>query len=326
MQKRKLGKTAMEVPVIMLGGNVFGWTVDEADSFRLLDAAFDAGLNFIDTADVYSRWLPGHVGGESETIIGKWFARSGKRDQAIIATKLGMDMGDGKQGLAPQYIEKAVEASLRRLQTDRIDLYQSHKDDEKTLLEDTLGAFDRLIQQGKVRFIGASNYTGARLRDALETSKWKNLARYETLQPHYNLIERENYETDLATVVAEYGLAVVPYFSLAGGFLTGKYRSESDTQGKPRGGMVGKYLNARGFAVLEALDEVAKEYKSTPASIALAWLIAQPGIAAPIASATNEKQLADLVAATELQLDRGALEKLSAAGAPVSASGSPGPR
>lgn len=296
----------------MLGGNVFDWTVNEADSFRLLDAAFDRGLTFIDTADVYSKWIPGHVGGESETIIGKWFARSGKRDHLFIATKLGMDMGDGKQGLAPKYIAEAVEASLRRLQTDRIDLYQSHKDDEKTPLEDTLAAFDRLIKQGKVRFIGASNYTGARLREALETSKRNKLARYETLQPHYNLVERENYEADLAPVVAEYGLGVIPYFSLAGGFLTGKYRSEADMRGKARGGMVGKYMNARGFAVLDALDAVAKEYKSTPASVALAWLIAQPGITAPIASATNEKQLGDLVAAAGLKLDRTALEKLSA--------------
>lgn len=316
MQKRKLASTGVEVPVIMLGGNVFDWTVNEADSFRLLDAAFDRGLTFIDTADVYSKWIPGHVGGESETILGKWFARSGKRDQVFIATKLGMDMGDGKQGLAPKYIAEAVEASLRRLQTDRIDLYQSHKDDEKTPLEDTLAAFDRLIKQGKVRFIGASNYTGARLREALETSKRNRLARYETLQPHYNLVERENYETDLAPVVAEYGLGVIPYFSLAGGFLTGKYRSEADMQGKARAGIVGKYVNARGLAVLDALDAVAKEYQSTPASVALAWLIAQPGITAPIASATSEKQLGDLVAAAGLKLDRAALEKLSAASAP----------
>jgi len=316
MQKRKLARTGVEVPVIMLGGNVFDWTVNETDSFRLLDAAFDKGLTFIDTADVYSRWIPGHVGGESETILGKWFARSGKRDQVFIATKLGMDMGDGKQGLAPKYIAEAVEASLRRLQTDRIDLYQSHKDDEKTPLEDTLAAFDRLIKQGKVRFIGASNYTGARLREALEVSKRNKLASYETLQPHYNLVERENYEADLAPVVAEYGLGVIPYFSLAGGFLTGKYRSEADMQGKARAGIVGKYVNARGLAVLDALDAVAKEYKSTPASVALAWLIAQPGITAPIVSATSEKQLGDLVAAAGLKLDRAALEKLSAASAP----------
>lgn len=301
----------------MLGGNVFGWTVDESDSFRLLDAALDAGLNFIDTADVYSRWIPGHVGGESETILGKWFARGGKRDRVILATKVGMDMGDGKQGLAPKYIEQAVEASLRRLQTDRIDLYQSHKDDDKTRLEDTLAAFDRLIEQGKVRFIGASNYSGARLREAMEASQRNRLAAYQTLQPHYNLVERENYESDLAPVVAEYDLGVIPYFSLAAGFLTGKYRSEADAKDKPRGGIVGKYLNERGFAVIAALDEVAREYKSTLASVALAWLLAQPGITAPIASATNEKQLADLVKATELKLDAGAIAKLSSASAPA---------
>jgi aryl-alcohol dehydrogenase-like predicted oxidoreductase len=313
MQKRKLGNTGVEVPAIMLGGNVFGWTVDEAESFRLLDAAFDKGLTFIDTADVYSKWIPGHVGGESETIIGKWFARSGKRQQVFIATKLGMDMGDGKQGLAPKYIAEAVEASLRRLQTDRIDLYQAHMDDEKTPLEETLGAFDVLVKQGKVRLIGASNYKGARLREAMETSKRNHLTPYATLQPHYNLVEREDYETDLAPVVAEYGLGVIPYFALAGGFLTGKYRSEKDAEGKVRGGMAGKYLNARGMVVLAALDTVAKEYKSTPASVALAWLMAQPGIAAPIASATSEKQLEDLAAADGLKLDRAALEKLSAA-------------
>lgn len=319
MQTRKLGTSGIDVPVIMLGGNVFGWTVDETNSFRLLDAAFDAGINFIDTADVYSRWIPGHIGGESEAIIGKWFAQSGKRDKVIIATKVGMDMGDGKQGLAPKYIEEAVDASLRRLQTDRIDLYQSHKDDDKTRLEDTLATFDRLIKQGKVRAIGASNYNGARLREAMETSKRNGLAGYAALQPHYNLVERENYESDLAPVVAEYGLGVIPYFSLASGFLTGKYRSEADAKDKPRGGIVGKYLNARGFAVVAALDEVAREYKSTPASVALAWLIAQPGITAPIASATDEKQLADLVKAADLKLDSTAVAKLSAASAPAAA-------
>ena len=319
MQKRELGKTGIDVPVIMLGGNVFGWTVNESDSFRLLDAALAAGLNFIDTADVYSRWIPGHVGGESETILGKWFARGGKRDQVILATKVGMDMGDGKQGLAPKYIEQAVEASLKRLQTDRIDLYQAHKDDDKTRLEDSLDAFGRLIKQGKVRFIGASNYSGARLGEAMATSKRNNLASYQTLQPHYNLVERENYESDLAPVVAEYGLGVIPYFSLASGFLSGKYRNQGDVKDKPRGMMVGKYMNERGFAVLAALDDVAREHKSTPAAVALAWLIAQPGITAPIASATNEKQLADLVKATELKLDRAAIAKLSSASAPAAA-------
>jgi aryl-alcohol dehydrogenase-like predicted oxidoreductase len=213
-----------------------------------------------------------------------------------------MDMGDGKQGLSAKYIEQAVEASLKRLQTDRIDLYQSHKDDEKTPLEETLAAFDRLIKQGKVRAIGASNYTGARLRDALETSKKNHLARYETLQPHYNLIEREPYESDLAPVVAEYGLSVIPYFSLASGFLTGKYRSEADAKGKARERIVEKYLNPKGFAVLDKLDALAREFNATPAAVALAWLIAQPNIAAPIASATSEKQLADLVAATKLEI------------------------
>ena len=319
MQTRKLGKSGIDVPVIMLGGNVFGWTVNESDSFRLLDAALDGGLNFIDTADVYSRWIPGHVGGESETILGKWFARSSKRDRVIIATKVGMDMGDGKQGLAPKYIEQAVEASLRRLQSDRIDLYQSHRDDDKTRLEDTLAAFDRLISQGKVRCIGASNYNGARLREAMKTSEGNKLASYQTLQPHYNLMERENYESDLAPVVAEYGLGVVPYFSLASGFLSGKYRSVDDGKGKPRAMMVQKYLNERGFAVLAALDEVAREHQSTPAAVALAWLIAQPGISAPIASATNEKQLTDLIKATELKLERAAIEKLSAASAQATA-------
>jgi aryl-alcohol dehydrogenase-like predicted oxidoreductase len=315
LHKRKLGHTGLEVPVIMLGGNVFGWTVDEAASFRLLDAAFDAGLNFIDTADVYSRWIPGHKGGESETIIGKWFARSGKRDKVIIATKAGMDMGDGKQGLAPKYIAEAVEASLGRLQTDSIDLYQSHKDDDKTPLDDTLEAFDRLVKQGKVRFIGASNYSGARLREALAVSKRKGLAAYQSLQPHYNLMERTGYESDLAPVVAESDIGVIPYFSLAGGFLTGKYRSEADVQGKARAGIVGKYVNGRGLAVVKALDEVAAEYKSTPASVALAWLIAQPGITAPIASATSEKQLADLAAAGDLKLEKAALDQLSTASA-----------
>src|SRR5579863_10323699 len=283
MQKRKLGSSGIEVPVIMLGGNVFGWTVNESDSFRLLDAAFDAGLTFIDTADVYSRWVPGHVGGESETILGKWFARSKKRDDVTIATKVGMDMGDGDQGLDPDYIARAVERSLKRLQTDRIDLYQAHKDDDKTRLGDTLGAFDRLVEQGKVRYIGASNYSGARLREAVEISKDRDIASYQTLQPHYNLMERENYELELAPVVAEYGLGVIPYFSLAGGFLSGKYRSEADAEGKARGGMVGKYLNAHGFGVIAVLEEVAREYNSTPASVALAWLMAQPGITAPIA-------------------------------------------
>jgi len=314
MRKRRLGDTGLNVPVIMLGGNVFGWTMDEAASFDLLDRAVDAGLNFIDTADVYSSWVPGHTGGESETILGNWFKKTGKRDQVILATKVGIE-----KGLAPNYIQEAVEDSLRRLQTDRIDLYQAHKDDPKTRLEHTLGAFDRLIQQGKVRFIGASNYSGARLREALEVSKKNGLPAYQTLQPHYNLLEREEYEADLAPVAQEYGLGVIPYFSLASGFLTGKYRSKADLEGKTRGGMVEKYLNDRGLDVLQTLDSIAKTHNSTPARVALAWLLTRPGITAPIASATTADQLNELVEASELSLERSSIEKLSAASAAATA-------
>lgn len=299
----------------MLGGNVFGWTLNEADSFRILDAAFDAGLTFIDTADIYSTWVPGNKGGESETIIGKWFAQSGKRNQVILATKVGMDMGGGKKGLSTKYMEQAVEDSLRRLQTDRIDLYQSHEDDSTVPLEETLGAFDAMIKKGKVRFIGASNYSGPRLREAMETSKRTGLAKYQTLQPHYNMMDRAPYETDLAPVVAEYQLGVIPYFSLASGFLTGKYRGAADLNKSPRGGGMGKYLNDRGHRVLDALDEVAKETGSTPASVALAWLLAQPNVTAPISSATKTEHIKDLVAATELQLSPEAIQKLTTASA-----------
>ncbi len=299
----------------MLGGNVFGWTLNEADSFRILDAAFDAGLTFIDTADIYSTWVPGHTGGESETIIGKWFACTGKRNQVTIATKLGMDMGGGKTGLAAKYMEQAVEDSLRRLQTDHIDLYQSHQDDPSVPLEETLGAFDAMVNKGKVRFIGASNYSGARLKEAMEASKRAGSVRYQTLQPHYNMMEREPYESDLAPMVAEYGLGVISYFSLASGFLTGKYRTEADLAGKARGGGVGKYLNDRGRRVLAALDAVAKEYQATPTRVALAWLMTRPGIVAPIASATNVSHVTDLVEATKLSLSQAALDQLTAASA-----------
>lgn len=301
----------------MLGGNVFGWTLNESDSFRILDSAFDAGLTFIDTADIYSTWVPGNTGGESETIIGNWFARTGKRNQVTIASKIGMDMGGGKKGLAPKYMEQGVEDSLRRLQTDRIDLYQSHQDDETVPLEGTLGAFDAMIQKGKVRFIGASNYTGARLREAMETSKRTGLVSYQTLQPHYNMMEREPYEKDLAPVAVEHGLGVIPYLSLASGFLTGKYRSEADLAGKPRGGGIKKYLNDHGLAVLAALDSVAKEYRSTPARVALAWLMTRPGIVAPIASATREEHVTDLVEATKLNLSQSAIDQITAASAPA---------
>ena len=313
MEKRKLGAGGPEVPAICLGGNVYGWTLTEADAFRQFDAALDLGLNFIDTADVYSRWAPGHKGGESETIIGKWFAKSGRRKDVILATKVGMDMGDGRKGLKPGYIRQTVEDSLKRLQTDYIDVYQAHKDDEETPLAETLGAFDELVKQGKARYIGASNYSGARLAEALETSRKNGLASYVSLQPHYNLVEREQFETELLPVVQKYELGVIPYFSLAAGFLSGKYRGQQDTEKAARGAMVQKYLNDWGFGVVAALDEVAHATGSTPARVALAWLIAQPGITAPIASATNDKQLNDLAEAAKLKLDRTSIQKLNEA-------------
>jgi aryl-alcohol dehydrogenase-like predicted oxidoreductase len=317
MQKRQIGRSSLQVPTLCLGGNVFGWTVDERESFRLLDAALDEGLNFIDTADVYSRWVSGHKGGESETVIGKWFARSGRRGQVILATKLGLDMGDGKKWLSAKYIGEAIEASLKRLQTDYIDLYQAHTDDTETPLEETLTAFDGLVKQGKVRAIGASNYKGARLKEAIEISQQNNLTRYECLQPNYSLMERAAFESDLFPVVQEYGLGVIPYFSLAAGFLTGKYRSKQDAQGKARGPMVEKYLNDHGFGVIRALDPVAAELHSTPARVALAWLIAKPGVTSPIASATSLDQLKDLVEATRLKLPPSAIARLDAASSPV---------
>ena len=313
MEKRKLGSFGPEVPVICLGGNVYGWTLTEEAAFRQLDAALDAGLNFVDTADVYSRWVPEHTGGESETIIGKWFAKSGKRKDVILATKVGMEMGEGKKGLKAAYIRQAVEDSLQRLQTDYIDIYLAHKDDPETPLEETLGAFDELVKHGKVRYIGASNYSGARLARALETSRKHGLASYISLQPHYNLVERPVYETELLPVVEKYHLGVTPYFSLAAGFLTGKYRSQQDAEKAARGGMVQRYLNDSGFRVVAALDEVANAHGSTPARVALAWLLAQPGITAPIASATNEKQLTDLAEATKLTLDAESIQKLNEA-------------
>lgn len=315
MTKRTIGKTGVAVPPIMLGGNVFGWTLNEVDSFRVLDAAFDAGLTFIDTADIYSTWVPGNKGGESETIIGKWLVQSGKRAQVTIATKLGFEMGPEKKGLSAKYVEQAAEDSLRRLQTDYIDLYQSHTDDETVPLEETLGAFTKLIAKGKVRMIGASNHSGARLREAIETSRRAGLAQYVTLQPHYNLIDREPYESDLAPVVAQYGLGVVPYYALASGFLSGKYRSEADTKGKARGGGVAKYLNERGHRILAALDAVAGESGATQASVALAWLMSRPGILAPIASATSPAQVKELAAAMELRLAPEAIDRLTAASA-----------
>jgi len=313
---RPLGRSALKVSPLCFGGNVFGWTADEATSFSLLDAWLDAGFNFIDTADVYSRWAPGHAGGESETIIGKWLKASGKRNRVVLATKVGMDMGDGKVGLKPAYIRQAVEDSLRRLQTDHIDLYQSHKDDETTPLADTLGAYDQLIQAGKVRVIGASNYSAARLAEALAISRQQGLPRYESLQPLYNLYDRAGFEAELAPLCQKENVAVISFYALAAGFLTGKYRTAADEGKSARGKTTtAKYLNERGLRILAALDEVASGIGSTPGRVAVAWLLAQPAVTSPIASATSLPQLADLVAATQLKLDAAALSKLQEASA-----------
>ncbi|WP_075180871.1 aldo/keto reductase [Pantoea sp. 1.19] len=313
---RPLGRSPLQVPPLTFGGNVFGWTVDEATSFSLLDALVDNGLFFIDTADVYSRWVPGNQGGESETLIGKWLKKSGKRDRIVLATKVGMDLGEGKTGLSARWIRAAVEASLTRLQTDRIDLYQAHRDDADTPLEETLQAFDDLIRAGKVRVIGASNYSGARLEAALQVSEQHGLARYETLQPEYNLYDRRDYEQDLAPVVSRHGLGVINYYALASGFLSGKYRTPADAAKSARGqGVVDKYLNDRGRGILQALDAVAAEQNASVTQVALAWQIARPGITAPIVSATSLSQLHELVRAATLTLtpaQRDAIDRASA--------------
>jgi aryl-alcohol dehydrogenase-like predicted oxidoreductase len=315
MKKRQLGRSGLEVAPLAFGGNVFGWTADEATSFDLLDAFVSSGFNLVDTADVYSRWVPGNRGGESEAIIGRWLKRSGKRDQVVIATKVGMEMGPGLKGLSKSRILRAAEDSLSRLQTDYIDLYQAHVDDPETPLEETLAAFARLVEQGKVRAVGASNYTAGRLAQALEVSGRQGYPRYESLQPLYNLYDRAAYEADLEPLCREQGLGVIGYFSLAKGFLTGKYRSQADLSKSPRGLGVKDYLNDRGFRILEALDRVARELGSTPARVSLAWLIARPGVTAPIASATNLEQLNDLIEATRLELDRSSIELLDQASA-----------
>lgn len=314
MSKRTLGQSSLQVSPIVFGGNVFGWTLDEAQSFTMLDAIVDSGLDFIDTADTYSAWAPGHQGGESEAIIGKWLKRSGKRERIVLATKVGMEMGNGDKGLKAAYIQKAVEDSLKRLQTDYIDLYQAHQDDADTPLEETLDAFSRLIDQGKVRVIGASNYSGERLREAHQVAQRLGVPHYQSLQPHYNLHERKTYEEDLEPVVQELGIGVISYFSLASGFLTGKYRTRDDITGA-RAEMVKGYMDERGVTILSALDEVAAARDATPAQVALAWLIARPSITAPIASATSSKQLADLVAATHLQLSDDEVTMLNQASA-----------
>ncbi len=315
MKTRNLGASNLNVSPLCLGTNVFGWTADEKTSFAILDALVVAGFNFIDTADTYSRWVPGHKGGESETIIGNWLKRTGNRSKVIVATKVGMEMGPGEKGLAEAYIVRSVERSLERLQTDYIDLYQSHQDDPATPLEETLGAYAELIKQGKVRAIGASNYTAERLAAALEAREKHGYPRYESLQPHYNLYERAGYEAALEPLCLAKKLGVIPYFSLASGFLTGKYRSEGDLSKSPRGQGVKKYLDERGLRILTALDQVAREKHSTPGKVSLAWLLARPSITAPIASATSVEQLRDLIDATNLTLDTESIELLNQASA-----------
>jgi aryl-alcohol dehydrogenase-like predicted oxidoreductase len=315
MTKRQLGKSGIEVAPLMLGGNVFGWTADEATSFKILDAFVDAGLNFIDTADSYSTWVPGHQGGESEAIIGNWFKHSGKRDKVVIATKVGSEIPGQGKGLSRTWTMRQVEASLNRLQTDYIDLYQSHRDDPATPVEETLEAYAQLIQQGKVRAIGCSNFTAERTSESLAASRKHGWPRYESLQPHYNLYERAAYETTLEPLALQENLGVIPYYSLASGLLSGKYRSQDDLKKSPRGQTVKKYLNDRGFRILQALDQVAERRQSKPAQVALAWLMARPNITAPIASATSVEQLNELVQATQLELDRESIEKLNKASA-----------
>ena len=311
MEKRSLGNSGLEVAPLAFGGNVFGWTVDEKTGFELLDAFVSNGFNLIDTADVYPKWAPGNEGGESEAMIGNWLRRSGRRHEVVVATKVGMEMAPDRQGLSKEHILRSADESLRRLRTDYIDLYQSHKDDPSTPLEETLEAYDQLIREGKVRAIGASNYGAARLEEALNVSRGRGLPRYESLQPLYNLYDRAAYEDELEPLCARENLGVIPYYSLAAGFLSGKYRSEADLAQRARGGSVKKYLNDRGLGILEALDEVAAKYSSTPARVALAWLIARPSITAPIASATTLDQLKDLIEATKLQLDHESMELLN---------------
>lgn len=303
MEMRRLGHTGFDIAPLALGGNVFGWTADEATSFALLDRFVGGGFNLIDTADAYSRWAPGHQGGESETIIGRWLARRGRRDDVIIATKVGSDMGHGHKLLRKDYILRAAEASLRRLGVDCIDLYQSHWDDENTPFEETLAAYDQLIRQGKVKSIGASNITATRLAQALEVARTHGLPRYEVLQPHYNLYERASFEAELQALCTREGLGVIAYFPLAAGFLTGKYRSEADLGKSARGAGMRNFLSERGLRILDALDVAAAGLGATPAQLSLAWLISRPGVTAPIASATSIGQLDELLRAATMKLD-----------------------
>ncbi|MBU1286537.1 MAG: aldo/keto reductase [Alphaproteobacteria bacterium] len=301
MQMRALGKSGLKTAPLVLGGNVFGWTADKATSFDILDALIDAGFNAVDTANVYSRWVPDHSGGESETVIGEWFAAHGKRDKTLLITKVGMDMGEGRKGLKADYIVKACEASLKRLQTDHIDLYLSHSPDEDTPIDETLEGHQRLIDAGKVRAIGGSNYDGPGLKAAVDAAG-DGKARYEVLQPHYNLLVRDQYEGAREDVCVAEGLGVISYFSLASGFLTGKYRTEDDLKKSPRGGQMKSLLEGRGPKVLAALDKVAARHGATQAQVALAWLMARPSITAPIASATSVAQLQEILPAASMNL------------------------
>lgn len=313
MKKITIGPTDLQIAPFNLGGNVFGWTLDEAKSFELLDAFVEEGFNFIDTADMYSYWVDGGAGGQSETIIGKWMKARGNRNQIIVATKVGGPTGVNEVDASRKHILASVEKSLQRLQTDYIDLYYLHYDDEKTPVAETLETFDELIKEGKVRHIAVSNISPARLKESLVYSKENNLASYQALQPLYNLVEREGYEKEYAPLVEEYGLTVFPYFALAAGFLTGKYRSEDDFNKSPRGQGAAKYLNEKGLGILKALDQVAEKHQTVPATVSLAWLSAQPHIGGPIASATSVNQLKEILSSTQLQLDAEDLELLNQA-------------
>lgn len=315
LQKRRLGRTSLEIAPLVFGGNVFGWTADEKTSFDLLDRFADAGFNAIDTADVYSRWAPGNSGGESETIIGKWMKARGNRDRIVVVTKVGSDMGQGKRDLSAAYIMRAIEASLKRLQSDFIDLYLSHWPDETTPYEETLGAYRKLIEQGKVRHVGASNLDAGQLGAALKVAKEKGLPRYDVLQPEYNLYGRAAFDGPLRDLCMAEDIGVINYYGLASGFLSGKYRSEADLGKSARGEAVKKYLNPRGMRILAALDAVSTRHGARPAEVALAWIIARLGVTAPIASATSLEQVDSLIRAAELKLDAADIAQLDEASA-----------
>lgn len=315
MEKRQLGNSDLEIYPVIFGGNVFGWTIDEKKSFELLDAFTDAGFNAVDTADSYSRWAPGNSGGESEKIIGNWMKQKKNRQDIVLATKVGSDMGNGKKGLRKEYIMKACEDSLKRLNTDFIDLYQTHFDDESTPVQETLEAYDQLKKDGKIRWIGASNISVDRLKESLAVSAEMVLPMYQTLQPHYNLYVREKFENGLEPISLGHGLGVITYFSLESGFLSGKYRTKADLDKSPRGGDMDKYFDERGLKILDALDEISAQYNSNPAAVALAWLIQRPSVTAPIVSATSKDQLKSMIQAPQLELDANALRYLTAASA-----------